>query len=82
MAVLSTAKRQKIDKGWSCAMWNIGSSMLVCMYHADAFENALKLKFVKESMQKQYSFRKQAKLCKDLTDVVDWIATKSQEEVL
>ena len=55
---------------------------MVCMLSSDAFEDALKLKFVKESMRKEYSFRKQVKLGKDLHTAIDWIATKSAKEVM
>ena len=51
------------------------------MCHSDAVEDALKLKFVKESMEKQYSFRKQVELSKDLHKAADWIAARSSEEV-
>ena len=54
---------------------------MAALCHSDAVEDALKLKFVKESMEKQYSFRKQVELSKDLHKAADWIAARSSEDV-
>lgn len=48
---------------------------------SDAVEDALKLKFVKESMGKQYSFGKQVNLASDLHTAAEWVAARPANEV-